>query len=115
MKKIKPLLKLVVLISITLITFASCSSSSDNDNSKIEGSWGIKYNSTINLKYTFKGNKKVDYYSNNRLEETGTWKLKKDILTITFSEDVEIKFEYNIIFINEDQFTWNGDSYYRIK
>ena len=131
----KKILSLVLVFTTLMTVCSSCSSddSGSNSNSPIVGTWGTEWNNgtgvAVHPKFTFLSNGNVKYYtypsgSEPELEESGTWNMSGDILTMEFPETVLIKFKNKVIFTSETEIefeevnqsgfdTWNAETYFK--
>lgn len=102
-----------LLVAFSFLSFTSCSSDDDSSSNstshKIHGKWGTIGGDDITyLRFNFRSDKKVEYFVywdwdvGPELEEIGSWSMDGDILTMVFSEEVELIFEQRVIFIDND-------------
>jgi hypothetical protein len=114
----KTLKKTIYFLSITLLIItSSCSSDDDSPNSNNEiyqsliGKWFFDDPSTNpidNNSFTFtsEGNVTYSYWTSSGVEvvnETGTFSVDGEILTMVFPENVELTFIQKVVFINDNK------------
>lgn len=107
--------KNVLFLIMIVISFLNLNCSSDNENSgtssKLQGKWYFNNPELAgedgNNSFTFNSNNEVVYTywqgENFSDYEVGNYSLTDDILTMKFSEDVELVFVQKIVFINDNK------------
>ncbi|MVO08561.1 hypothetical protein GOQ30_05220 [Flavobacterium sp. TP390] len=105
------------LVFISLVFFTNCSSDDNSSNQnnetyqKLIGKWYFddpSTNPSVNnsFKFTSNGNVIYSYWTGTGNEydnETGTFSVSNDIMTMTFPENVSLTFVQKVVFINNDK------------
>ncbi|NDI98343.1 hypothetical protein GWA97_04575 [Flavobacterium sp. LaA7.5] len=102
-------------ILLTLVVFTNCSNDDDSSNNnnetyqKLIGKWyhdtpDPEYNSAL----TFKNNGQVIYTywtgnGNTYDNETGSFSVEGDVMTMVFPETVTLTFVQKVVFVNDDK------------
>jgi|SRR5690625_3212581 len=102
---------LSLLLAFSFLSFSSCSGDDDSSSSnptsqKLIGKWGTISNNETYLRFKFRNDNKVEYYvymqNEPELEEVGSWSLNGNILKMIFSEGVELIFEQEVVYLDEN-------------